>query len=75
MVYPNPTSDELYIEHGDQLKDLRIEMVNAVGKKVISQKVNQQEAIDLRPLPGGIYFYRLLEKDELVQSGKVVIER
>lgn len=75
LVYPNPTSYELYIEYGEQLKDIRIEMVNAAGIEVLSEKVIRQEAIDLRSLSSGIYFYRLFEGNDFIQSGKIVVEK
>lgn len=74
LVYPNPTSDELYIEHGDQLKDLRIEIVNASGVKVLSKAIDQ-ESINLQSFSNGIYFYVLYEGNEFLQSGKVVVEK
>ncbi len=72
IVYPNPASDELYIEYGDQLRNVRIEIVNAAGINVLSEKVNQ-EAINLQSLSSGMYFYTLYSENEFVQSGKVVI--
>ncbi len=74
LVYPNPASEKLHIEHGDQLKEVRIEIVNAAGIKVLSEKV-REEPINLRSLSSGIYFYRLYEGNEFLQSGKVVVEK
>ncbi len=60
-VYPNPTSNKVYIE-GNRLR--KIEVFNALGVLVVSEKVSDSHIeIDLQHLPAGIYCLRIYSED------------
>ena len=60
-VYPNPTSNKVFIE-GNRLR--KIEVFNALGVLVVSEKVSDSHIeIDLQHLPAGIYCLRIYSED------------
>jgi len=73
IVYPNPGSTQLTIETA--LKDLQFELYNTNGQTVVSQPVNNGTAtVNTSALPAGVYLYRFMNKDKMVESGKWVKE-
>jgi len=73
IVYPNPGSTQLTIETA--LKDLQFELYNANGQTVVSQPVNNgTTTVNTSALPAGVYLYRFMNKDKIVESGKWVKE-
>ena len=70
IIYPNPANETLHIK-GNGI--LQVELFNIVGQKVLS--INEGfDAIQLDPLPGGLYFIRLQSKQG-EQNLKLLIER
>jgi hypothetical protein len=57
VVYPNPAEDWIYIDRLIE-NDLRIEMYNMLGKKIMDQQLTDDK-INIRHLPNGIYTLRL----------------
>ncbi len=61
-VYPNPTSDFLYL-HTDQ-EVMSISIYNPFGQKVIQQK---SKKINTFNLPSGVYYMRVKTKEKKIQ--------
>ncbi|HMQ47707.1 MAG TPA: T9SS type A sorting domain-containing protein [Saprospiraceae bacterium] len=74
LVYPNPASNYLYIEHGQQYQALSITFYNTLGAQLWTQSVNAQQ-MDISHLPSGACFYTLREKEQVIQSGTLLIKR
>ncbi len=55
-IYPNPTTDKLYINQIDNLK--KVEVINMNGQLVFS-KENNLETIDVSHLQNGVYFLKV----------------
>jgi len=73
LVYPNPGNEKLCIK--SVLKNLNFELYNANGQTVVSQPVNNgTTTVNTSALPAGMYFYRFMNKDKMVESGKWVKE-
>ena len=73
IVYPNPGSTQLTIETA--LKGLQFELYSINGQTVISQPVNNgTTTINTSGLPAGVYVYRFMNKEKIVESGKWVKE-
>jgi len=73
IVYPNPGSTQLTIETA--LKGLQFELYSTNGQTVVSQPVNNgTTTVNTSALPAGMYFYRFMNKDKMVESGKWVKE-
>ena len=72
-VYPNPVTNIISIDIENNYKQLSFELIDIVGKAVITQKVSGLNNINISELPTGLYFYRLTDKSEVIQTGKIVI--
>ena len=72
-VYPNPTSDELYISNpANDL--LEITILSAIGKPVKSlQSAKGIAAFDLSGLPKGMYFVKMNNKTQKTTQMKKVV--
>jgi hypothetical protein len=73
LVFPNPVTDELKIE-SSFFPIQSIEICNLLEEKIF-YSISKQESkiyLDLRPLPPGIYFIKLLDKKNNSVSRKIV---
>lgn len=61
LLSPNPTNGQLNIEFHKTTPNISIEVIDALGKKLIQQKfkVLDQTTIDVSVLSSGIYFLKL----------------
>lgn len=76
FVYPNPyrNGGRLIIQSKDYDKS-SFELFNAFGQKIFSRRlVTNIESLSLPFLQRGIYFYRILQDDQKVFSGKLMID-
>lgn len=73
-VYPNPTSDNLYISNPSN-QELEITILSSIGKQIKSLQVNQGTThVDLSGMPKGIYLVRMMNKtSKTIQTNKVVV--
>jgi hypothetical protein len=73
-VYPNPTSDNLYIANPAN-ESVEITILSALGKTVKTLQSNQGVAsVDLSDMPKGIYLVKVLNKtSKTTQINKVVV--
>jgi hypothetical protein len=62
VIYPNPASNQLFIESKIQLKQ-EFSIINILGEKIVSGTLNGQiEALDISSLPPNIYIIRIGEE-------------
>ena len=58
-IYPNPSSDRIYIDLGEFQNDLKnINILNVMGQQVKSIRMVSKE-VDISGLPNGLYFVEL----------------
>ncbi|MEO8515443.1 MAG: T9SS type A sorting domain-containing protein [Flavobacterium sp.] len=69
-VYPNPTSSVVKFE-GAGLKNYTVSIFDSNGNEVVKNAEIQNE-INLEKLDKGIYIYKILEINRLIQEGKVI---
>lgn len=77
-IYPNPVTDLSTLEIDGFLEgEVKIEILNALGSLVLSQKMVPGRAITLngRELSPGLYFYRLVLPQNQVKSGRFQVAR
>jgi rhodanese-related sulfurtransferase len=77
-IYPNPVVDLSTLEVDGFLEgEVKIEILNALGSLVLSQKMVPGRAISLngRELSPGLYFYRLILPQNQVKSGRFQVAR
>ena len=74
-IYPNPfyTSITIMINEGSQIDKAEFRIYNASGVEVINTLVTTQVTnLDTKNLPSGIYSYKLIDENKIIQSGKLV---
>ncbi|MEO8760789.1 MAG: T9SS type A sorting domain-containing protein, partial [Bacteroidia bacterium] len=72
-VYPNPFTNFIKIENLSADKyELRI--YNVVGTEVIKTITNNSITTLETSLPSGIYFYKIILNNQILQSGKLIAE-
>jgi hypothetical protein len=78
IVFPNPSTDYLYIEFDDGISgDITLELINASGKQVLARNIsirlsNQKEKLDLAGFSKGTYYLKVI-MDKQVAIYKVII--
>jgi hypothetical protein len=75
--YPNPAVTEFNLTSSNDLSGSTLELTDALGRTVLSQKLNQGSTatIDIAVLTEGIYFVRLYQADNILLLPKLIIVR
>jgi hypothetical protein len=76
-LYPNPNAGTMNIEYRIE-QDGILNLADASGRTVCSKKLlaNQQIAtIDCAQMVNGMYIYKITIADQIVATGKVVINK
>jgi len=68
-VYPNPTSDKLFVECE---KFSTITLYDMLGKEVLNQNLSEKSEININHLPKGIYNVRIISENKVVGNSKIV---
>ena len=66
---PNPATEELSINLSEQNKDAVMEMYNVTGeltRRWLLDSGNQKKKIDIKNLPAGIYFVKIISGERMV---------
>jgi hypothetical protein len=74
QIYPNPTSNSLYINSSEYLKTPIFELYDVKGIKVLSNPFKPTVPIDVSDLQPSMYIYNVKDGSEVKKSGKVLIE-
>ena len=73
-VYPNPLQDFAIFEMKKEIKDGLIEIYDISGKLAWQQKVSgKQFELKRNDLKSGIYFYKITDGGQAINSGKIVV--
>ena len=71
-LYPNPMEDQLNILFSTDSEEIKFQLFNALGQKVIDTFINStNNSISTSDLQNGIYFYRI-EVKNAIQTGKII---
>ncbi|MBL7895859.1 MAG: T9SS type A sorting domain-containing protein [Bacteroidia bacterium] len=74
MVYPNPSNGNLTVTVS--LKDCIFEVYDVIGKKVMSQKLNENETkVDVSSLNNGTYLYKITQNNVVIKADKLVLSK
>ncbi len=71
LIYPNPATNELFIESRNKVKVTGINIYNPIGLIVIKRK-GIPERIDISTLNQGVYFVELVSNDIKIR-GKLIV--
>jgi len=74
-IYPNPFSTSTTIMINDASQNIKCELriYNILGKEVSNTTITKQlTTLQTSSLPSGIYFYKLIGNNNIIQSGKLI---
>ncbi|MGZ3882890.1 MAG: T9SS type A sorting domain-containing protein [Bacteroidia bacterium] len=73
-VYPNPSSNDLFVETGD-FTGCQLIMYNVMGQLVIDQILESKTRLDVHTLSNGAYIYNINSARKPLKTGKLIINR
>ena len=72
-VYPNPSTDYLYLTTSDEISDLSYQLFDMNGKLLKSEKiVGNQTNINMQGLVSATYFVKVNQGNKTVKSFKII---
>jgi hypothetical protein len=76
-IFPNPSSDFIQLQLSDPLKnELNFLLMDVQGKVVMNEIISSQQVqFSVKKFPTGMYQYRMMEKNVLKATGKLMIQR
>jgi hypothetical protein len=77
LVYPNPftTSLNFIINDFTEESNCELKIFNLVGKEVIHTTITKQSTtLVTSNLRSGFYFYKVIENNQVIQTGKLILE-
>lgn len=73
-VYPNPNMGSFHIQLQHVPYDSRVEIYNLVAEKMYDQAIHSNTiSLDLENYSKGMYFYKLVDQNHLIASGKIIV--
>ncbi len=73
-IFPNPARHYLHISTKDMPLPFDFQLFDALGRQVLQEQVwVAEQKINIEALPPGTYWYRVVQKDEMLTRGKVVV--
>ncbi len=74
-IYPNPTNGNITIEIINQeINNCYLEIYNLIGNKIKSIPINSNiQTTNLYPINNGLYFYKIINNNITLKTGKVLI--
>lgn len=73
-IYPNPTSEKLFIEFSNKAKRVNYSIFDIAGKKVISSILSKSNSIDVSSLKKGLYLLKLKTESGQLKSTLINIQ-
>ena len=73
-IYPNPTKGFLKINSSEPFIDPTIEVYDLKGSRILSKPFKTDDNINISELKPSIYFYKIIDGNEVKQSGKLIKE-
>jgi len=74
-LYPNPFAGSISIALNSvrDFQNLELKLFTVLGKEVLSANLSKSlTTVETSDLPSGIYFYKLIENNKIIQSGKLI---
>lgn len=72
-VFPNPATDQVTFTWNASYDQLYLKIFGLTGACVIDMEIQSNEPVQLNKLTSGVYLYKLADKENILQSGKLVI--
>jgi len=78
LVYPNPAKKDIYITPQSNVgSEFVFVLCNLESEVIIQRKIINfnPSVINITNLKDGLYLYRIIDNDQLVQNGKIIIKK
>ena len=74
VLYPNPMTSSLMVNINEvtELNSYELRLYNVIGSLMISKTLTEKATMIDTNFPSGIYFYKIINKSNIVQSGKLI---
>jgi hypothetical protein len=77
-IYPNPFSKSLNITINNisQINNCELRLYNVLGAEVMNTIItNKTIVLETNELPSGIYFYKVIGNNKIIQSGRLISQQ
>jgi predicted acyl esterase len=74
-IFPNPTSDKIYIDYLNKVSKISVKIINLIGEELSYFLVESEEGIDVSTLTNGIYMVNVFDNGVLIGSRKIIIAK
>ncbi len=75
-VFPSPTKDVLNLQFETTMQGASVRIFNLLGEQVINEQIqSSMHTLDVRSLPNGNYFYKVLQNGNAVKAGKFIVSK
>ena len=74
VVFPNPANDNLTINVIGLNKEIKYNIVNAIGQIMLSGNTPNNEKIDINSLAKGMYFVNVIVNNELIKTKSIIVD-
>ena len=75
IIYPNPfnTFTTITLNDLDKTNNIEIKMYNVLGEIVLNEMLSKQSnTFETSQLPSGIYVYKIINNNSIIQSGRLI---
>jgi hypothetical protein len=73
-VYPNPATEQITVELSDKVENGRLEVYATDGKSIATYKLKEvNTTIPVKGLSAGTYYFKLMERNHLLNTGTFLI--
>ncbi len=73
-IYPNPSTGIFNLSFSNEIKNVKMEVSDVLGRKIISMKLNNEKSIDLSELKNGTYYVSFIANDKIFRD-KIIIQK
>jgi formylmethanofuran dehydrogenase subunit C len=76
-IYPNPFSSFLTIEINDisRINNATVVLYDTLGREILKSQITKQATtLETSQLVKGLYFYKVISNDTIIQSGKLIAQ-
>lgn len=77
-IYPNPSKNSINIDIVDakQIQNAELKLYDGLGAVIINTPLtNKTTTVKTTNIPSGIYFYKVVENDLTIQTGKLIFQQ
>ena len=76
-IYPNPFTTSMTIKLNDasETNSSELKIFNVLGNMVMNIIITEKNTVLETNLPSGVYFYKLIGKNNMIQAGKLVSQQ